>query len=202
MKRLYFYNKNQGFSSVELLITMVVAAILLAVAAPNFSEAMLNSRQVVKTNELMSSLRLARSEAIKRSTRTAVCARETNTSCGGDWSNGFIVFVDDGATAGTIEDGEQVLRVAQAIEGGSWILNRARLVNTSEAPLQRAHIRFGPRGNSHWRGSGYFAICDGRGQESARAINITLSGDPRRARMDGDTLLNSFGGEAACGTAP
>jgi len=183
---------------VELLVTMIVAGILLSIAAPNFSDAMRNSRQTVKTNELMGALKFARSEAIKRATRTAVCARANNSECGTDWSNGFIVFIDNGATAGVLEGGETVLRVADPIQGGSWILNRARLVNTSEAPLQRPFIRFGPRGTSHWRGSGYFAICDHRGEESARAINITLSGDPRRARFEDGTLISSFGDEASC----
>lgn len=193
--------KIQGFSLVELLVTMIVAVVLLSVAAPNFSEAMLNSRQTVKTNELMSALKLARSEAIKRSTRTAVCARGADNKCGTDWSDGFIAFVDDGITRGDVDNGETILRMAKPIEGESWILNRARLVNTNESPLQRPFIRFGPRGTSHWRGAGYFAICDTRGQDSARAINISLSGDPRRARYEGGTLISSFGTEADCGTS-
>ncbi len=177
---------------------MIVMAVLLSVAAPNFGEAMLNSRQTVKTNELMGALKLARSEAIKRSTRTAVCARGENGQCGTDWSTGFIVFIDDGATRGVVDSDETVLRMADGIDGGSWILNKARLVNTSEAPLQRPFIRFGPRGTSHWRGTGYFAICDTRGNESAKAINISLSGDPRRARNESGTLINSFGNEVNC----
>ena len=69
---------------------------------------------------------------------------------------------------------------------------------TTAAPLERTFIRFGPRGTSHWRGSGYFVICDARGQESARAINITLNGDPRRARMSDGELISSFGDVATC----
>lgn len=198
---------NHGFTLVELLIAMAVAGVLLSLAAPNFSYAMLNSAQIVKTNELMGALRIARSEAIKRSTRTAVCARADNDTCGTDWSNGFIAFVDSGDpllpgadTPGVIDATEEILRVAQATEGAAWILNRARLINTAETPTERAFIRFGPRGTSHWKGSGYFAICDTRGQESAKAINISLSGDPRRARRQGATLISSFGGLADCGS--
>jgi len=191
----------QGFTIVELLIALVVAGILLSVAAPNFSDAMRNSQQIVKVNELMGALRLARSEAIKRSTRTAVCARSDNASCGADWSNGFITYIDNGANPGVIDAGEEILRIAPPVTGSGWILNRARLVNTAEAPLSRSFIRFGPRGTSHWRGSGYFAICDHRGQEAAKAINISLSGDPRRARLEGGILRSSFGGVADCGTS-
>lgn len=191
---------NQGFTIVELLIAMVVAGVLLSIAAPNFSDAMRNSSQIVTINDLMGGLRLARSEAIKRSTRTAICARADNQSCGTDWSNGFITFVDNGATSGTIDAGEEILRISPPLNEGFWILNRARLVNTAEKPIERPFIRFGPRGTSNWRGSGYFAVCDNRGQESAKAINISLSGDPRRARIEGNILRSSFGGLAACGS--
>jgi len=191
---------NQGFTIVELLIALVVAGILLSIAAPNFSDAMRNSAQIITTNDLMGALRLARSEAIKRSTRTAVCARADNKTCGTDWSNGFITFIDNGATSGAIDTGEEILRIAPPVAEGAWIMNRARLVNTSESPIQRPFIRFGPRGSSHWRGSGYFSICDNRGQEAARAINISLSGDPRRARIEDNILRSSFGGLAACGS--
>jgi len=203
MKDRQFNQSNQGFSLVELVIALAVAGILLGVAAPNFSDAMRNSKQIVEVNELMGALRFARSEAIKRSTRTAVCAREDNGTCGADWSNGYITFIDNGATRGVIDADEQILRVAQAVDGGVWIMNRARLVNTAERPLERQFIRFGPRGTSHWRGSGYFGVCDPRGQENAKAINISLSGDPRRARTnDAGMLVSSFGGLAACGTGP
>lgn len=195
------YHRYQGFSLVELVVALAVAGVLLSMAAPNFSDAMRNSRQLTKTNELIGALRIARSEAIKRSTRSAVCARQTNDTCGGSWSNGFIAFIDNGATPGVIDADEQILRVAQGVEGGAWILNRARLVNTAEAPLERPFIRFGPRGTSNWRGSGYFAICDARGQENAKAVNISLSGDPRSARMQNGVLVSSFGGMAACGSA-
>jgi len=177
---------------------MIVAGVLFSIAAPNFSEVMLNSKQSVMTNELMSSLRIARSEAIKSSTRTAVCARDTDTSCGSSWNNGFIAFVDNGANAGVIDDGERILKVAEGVEKGGWILNKARLVNTNAAPIQRNFIRFGPRGTSHWRGSGFFAICDKRGQESARAINISLSGDPRRGT--GEDASGGGGGGGGGGT--
>lgn len=193
-------HKNHGFTLVELLITVVVLGILLSVAAPNFGDAILNSRQIVKTNELMSGLKIARSAAITRSTRTAICARLDDDTCGTDWTNGFLVFVDNDVTPGAIDAGEEILRIAEPLEGSSQLINRARLVNTAESPLQRRFIRFGPRGTSNWRGSGYFVICDSRGDNFARALNISLSGDPKRARREGGVLLNSFGGPASCGT--
>ncbi len=193
-------NKNHGFTLVELLITVIVLGILLSVAAPNFSDAILNSRQIVKTNELLGGLKIARSEAIKRSTRTAICARLDDDTCGTQWSNGYLVFIDNDVTPGAIDPGEEILRIAEPVEGSSWMLNRARLVNTAESPLQRRFIRFGPRGTSNWHGSGYFMICDPRGDEFARALNISLSGDPKRARRENGDLINSFGGLAQCGT--
>lgn len=191
-------SKNQGFTLTELLITLAVLGVLTSIAAPSFSDAMLNSHQVVKTNELMGVIRVARSEAIKQATRTSVCARADNDTCGSDWSNGFIAFTDAGDTPGVIDTDEEILRIAQGTEGESKIVNKARLVNTAAAPLQRNYIRFGPRGTSNWRGSGYFLVCDSREEAAARGINISLSGDPRRARRQNDILINSFGVAADC----
>lgn len=194
---------NRGFNLVELMVVIAIAGVLLGIAVPSFNNAMRDSQQIVVTNDLMGTLRLARSEAIKRSTRTSVCARADNDTCGTDWSNGYITFVDNGLTHGVIDNDEPVLRVEQKIDSGGSISNRARLFNTNESPIERNYIRFGPRGTSNWRGSGYFSICDYRGQGSTNAINISLSGDPRRARSDGDgDLISSFGSIASCETDP
>jgi len=57
---------HRGFTLVELLVTLVVAGLLLAVAVPSFNRLMVSSRLTTFANELVGRLALARTEAVKR----------------------------------------------------------------------------------------------------------------------------------------
>lgn len=85
-------SKNHGFTLVELVISIAVIGILAAIAAPNFQDALLSSRLRANANKLLSSIYLARGEAIKRNTVITLCASSNGTSCTGSWENGWIIL--------------------------------------------------------------------------------------------------------------
>lgn len=188
----------RGFTLMELLITLAVAGILLGIAAPDFSEAIKQSRQDSRVLELNGALNFARSEAIKQSSRVSVCARNSDTSCGTNWNKGWIVFVDNEANAGVIDATENVLKISTPLPSGLSLTNSAVTLGVADAS-QRSYVRFGPRGLSNWRGSGTFTFCDDRGSRSARAVNVSMSGDIRLARADSDgSLYDTFGQAISC----
>ena len=89
--------RQQGFTLVELLITIVVVSILLATAVPSFMQAIKNNRVTGQANSLVVSMQMARSEAVKRGASTTICAANADMDdCSGsnDWSTGWIVFSD------------------------------------------------------------------------------------------------------------
>lgn len=89
----------RGFSLVELMVTIVILGVLLAMAAPSFSEMVRNNRSQAAANELVSALNSARMEAIKRGQRVSLCPSSNGTSCSGaSWQGGWIVFVDTAAS--------------------------------------------------------------------------------------------------------
>lgn len=86
--------KLLGFTLIELLITIVIASILASIAIPSFREFIAGQRIKTASFDIMSTLTLARSEAIKRNASAATPVNVTPT--GGAWINGWSVTAPDG----------------------------------------------------------------------------------------------------------
>jgi len=74
-----------GFTIVELMFTLFIAAILFAVAVPSFRQMMANNRLATQTNDMIGAANIARSEAITRNANVTLCraASEAATTCAG-----------------------------------------------------------------------------------------------------------------------
>lgn len=91
--------KQQGFSLIELMVTLAVLLILVVVAIPSFQQTMVSIRSSALVDGLVSALNLTRSEAIKRNSDVRLCASSNGTECkGNDWSVGWVVLVVDSGT--------------------------------------------------------------------------------------------------------
>lgn len=111
-----------GFTLIELMITVLIAAILIAVAIPNFNTMTLNNRSIALGEDFATALNYVRSEAVKRGNRVSLCASSDGIGCNGDWKDGYIAFVDEATTdeAATPIVGT-VLRVWEVAENGPVI---------------------------------------------------------------------------------
>jgi type IV fimbrial biogenesis protein FimT len=91
-------NKQTGFTLYELLITVLIIGVILALGIPNLRQFTQNSRMTGAANDLTSAFHLARSEASRAKATITVCASansmEADANCGGTWDQGYIVFVD------------------------------------------------------------------------------------------------------------
>ncbi len=90
---------QSAFTLYELMVTLTIAGIVLMVGIPSMGEFRQNSRMVSTANDLHSSFHLARSEAARAKTFITICASADSMddppSCGGEFEDGWIVFVDD-----------------------------------------------------------------------------------------------------------
>jgi len=122
------YRRNHGFTMIELMVTLAVFGILVAVGVPSFNNFLVNSRTSAVANDITSAVNLARSEAVKRGAPVTVCPSENNTECVGTWTDGWIVMVNNTS---------EVLRVWRAPAEGASI-NQTGTANSA--------IRFGALG--------------------------------------------------------
>ena len=108
-------DRQCGFTLLELVVVVAVAGILLVTGVPALQDMVRNNRLVTETNDLVAHLNLARSEAIKRRTRVAICsstaAGAAVPACDGgtDWDTGWVVFVDADSD-GVVDSAADVIR--------------------------------------------------------------------------------------------
>jgi type IV fimbrial biogenesis protein FimT len=88
-------NISQGFSLVELLITLMISLILLAMAIPSEKIFLAKSQDEVMSQQLLRAIYLARSEAITRNTTVILCKSNDFKSCSGDWLQGYMIIAND-----------------------------------------------------------------------------------------------------------
>lgn len=86
--------QQQGFTLLELMITVAIIAIVAAIAAPSFNTQISNNRAAALGEELTGALNFARSEAVRRGSRVSLCASADGATCGDTWTDGWIVVAD------------------------------------------------------------------------------------------------------------
>jgi len=114
--------KYSGFTLIELVVAMAIVGILLTLAVPSLKAYMQNNRLIAASNDLLSALHIARSEAIKLNKRVSICDSTDGENCTGtgNWDTGWIVFID----------------AANAVTGGTGVPCTEATVNTDDCLLR------------------------------------------------------------------
>ena len=108
-----------GFTLIEMLMTIAVAAILMGIAIPSFRYITNANRIASEINGLLGDLQLARAQAIKEGRTVTVCQSSNNTTCTNDsnnWQSGWIVFSDP-TNVGVYDVGETYIRKQKPFSG-------------------------------------------------------------------------------------
>ncbi|SEI46880.1 type IV fimbrial biogenesis protein FimT [Allopseudospirillum japonicum] len=147
--------RQTGFTFIELMITLTIFGLLSTMAVPSLRSFILNNRMSAYTSDLVHSLALARTEAIKRAVPIQVCASSDASTCSdnGDWSQGWIIRTLDGD-------------IIQSLPA----LNEQSSLNAGAASLTF-------QANGYLQGTGtQFNLCDDRGTPDAKVIQVNALG--------------------------
>lgn len=181
----------RGFSVIELLVVMSIAAILLGIGVPNMQQYIVSSRLGSTANEFFTALNLARSEAVRRGLQVTL---RTNGAAGSrDWTAGWTMFVDANGN-GALDAGEETLRVGAAVDAPMTIMGSANFGTT---------IAFDSTGRLT-TGGGSFVVCHGTdlvvdGISRARAVVINGAGRVRAAALNSSHIpVTDTGAVASC----
>lgn len=166
----------RGISLTELMVTLAVLATLLTLAAAGWSSVADSMKLTALSNAFLSQLHTARSEAIKRNARVALCKSPDGALCvtAGGWEQGWMVFHD--ANSNGVRDTQEtvIYRVAALPTG-------FRLSGNSSVAK---YVSFSGDGGTHLLSgafqAGTLTLCKAsESSAEAREIIINSVGRPR-----------------------
>lgn len=111
---------SQGFTTVELLFTLVIAGLLFGYVVPSMQNMMLRARVIATGNDLLGLVEGGRTLAQVRHAPVTVCPVDQG-QCGERWNGNVMLFVDLNGN-GAREEGEEVLQDADVLAGGLWLV--------------------------------------------------------------------------------
>lgn len=87
-------NRPSGFTLIEMLVTLAIAAILMGSMFPSLNAMLERSRATSSINWIVSAVNFTRHAAIVHRNTMTICAPKIGDRCGGNWHRGLIVFSD------------------------------------------------------------------------------------------------------------
>jgi type IV fimbrial biogenesis protein FimT len=171
---------HSGFSLIELMVTIAIVAILLAIGLPSFQGSLRSNRVATTSNELMASVALARSEAVRSARGSGICASADGATCAGTWNDGWMVWVDDNMDGTPAGPNDRVVRVNQ---GNDKLALAATVTAGAGAPDTLLFDGRGRERNNTARQLTVESVPCPTNAELIRNVDVNASGQVRISRV-------------------
>lgn len=165
--------KSNGFTLFEVLIGISILGIMTAIAIPNLTSFLINTKVDNEISQLQRLLLVARNAAINSEQTVTVCPLSSSLSCTNNWENKLTAFIDiDGD--GNLETGsnDKIIKVKESISDGDKL------------QFSRNSVIYTPSGRLSGFANGTFSYCPAEQDDLARGIILFRSG---RAYLSSDT---------------
>ncbi len=167
------YRHMTGFTIVELMLSIAVAAVILSIGVPSFQGLIERNQLTSRINQFVSSMSLARSEAIKRNQRVLICPSSDGENClGNQYENGWIVFVDRNSNGSRQAADEELIWVSGPLPSNMTLRGTVGCCENNIPYLASGQIN---------AISGSIHLCKENNADKSRKIALNSLG---RARFD------------------
>ncbi len=170
--------RQKGFTLIEMMVTVIVASVLLAIAVPSFRDMIRRNQVTSASNALLADLSYARTEAITRGNVVSICPSSDGSTCADDttYDAGWLVYSykpGQGEVATAYDDGDTNNLLLRSTGARSNVSMQAAAKNI---------VSFGPQGQARPSASTYtFDTCfrpkgtTGHGESTAAVSGTRLS---------------------------
>ncbi|ABX48342.1 type IV pilus biogenesis protein, putative [Shewanella baltica OS625] len=93
---------SKGFTLVELMVTIAVAAILLTIGVPSLTSLYEGTRSTNEIRKISDVFAFARNQAVNYGATVTVCPYAASP-CGTDWNKGFSVYIENGGAKNVLK---------------------------------------------------------------------------------------------------
>lgn len=163
----------RGFTLLDMLIAVTILALVLGIAIPGVTHAVARVRAVSARTALTAALFDAHRNATVLGRQVVVCAGHDGGCSGGvDWSDGWIVFIDDDHDR-QLGPAERVVRQESRLPRGVGL----------RGTVGRSRVVYLPNG-SNAGSNATFTLCDRRGPQDAERLILANGGRLRRDRAE------------------
>lgn len=137
----FYFEREQGLTIVELMVTIAVLAILATIAAPSFVNLIRENQAASVSNELLGAVQLARGEAIKRMKDVDVSVSASGDGWTAEVAEGATIIRSINHSAGTMNISEETsitfdyLGRVKDLAGDSFVL-----LHSSDSSIARSLI--------------------------------------------------------------
>jgi len=168
--------KSKGFTLYELIITLAILSITLAIAIPTFNKQIRQSHTRVAMLTLLNAIETCRSTAVFKNSRTTLLATDKK------WHKGWVLFIDTD-NDGTFDNGETMIHREEALKGVSISANSANAtVNSYVSFIGTGEGRKVGKANAGALLMGTIKICPAQAGEGYSLI-LSRGGRTRVAKL-------------------